>query len=493
MKIAFVNDAYERIGVEYLSAVLKTHGHQTKLFLDPQLFNDENMSLKFMNQLFDFRKNLVEEIVDYQPDLIGFSVVTDFYSWACETVKMIKDHIDVPIIFGGIHPTSVPERVLANTNVDMVLIGEGEDALLELADSMEKGSINYSTRNVWFKREGEVIRNQLRPLVQNLDSLPFPDKELYYEASPHFKTSYFTITSRGCPYSCSYCCHSYLRKLNRNNGRYVRKRGVDNVLREIIEGRDRWGINFVRFHDDIFTLDKKWIVEFLKRYKLEVRLPFACFVHPKSIDEDLARLLKDAGCVDVEIGVQSCWESTRKKILNRHVTNSSIKNAIALLKDQKIKITTDNILSLPGQAEEEVQDLARFYNENRVDRIFIFGLRYYPKTDIIYTARDMKILSDNDIETLENGIQKLTFVRGGDTNIPQFRRFAGLFSILLYLPVKINSFIIDKKLYRYFPPLPFTFLVIFSNWLRFNPKYNWMFKRNLSRYLHFIAKKIFNV
>src|SRR3989338_11210607 len=213
MKIAFVNDSCERLGVEYISAVLKAGGHQTKLFVDPQLFDDENISIKPLARLFDYKKRLIRELKAYNPGIIGISVVTDFYQWACTIARMIKEELpDTPIIFGGIHPTSVTERVIKNDFVDMVCVGEGEYPMLELANSIEKGKIDHSIPNLWFKKDGQVIQNPIRPLIEDLDSLPMPDKDLYYSASPHFSQCYYIMASRGCAYSCSYCCHSYLKK-----------------------------------------------------------------------------------------------------------------------------------------------------------------------------------------------------------------------------------------------------------------------------------------
>ncbi|MFA5259884.1 MAG: cobalamin-dependent protein, partial [Candidatus Omnitrophota bacterium] len=207
MKIAFINDSAQQLGIQYMSAVLKQHGHDVKLFMDPQLFDDDMIRIQKFSRWLDYKKELVRRLKAYQPDLIGISVVTDFYQWACRIAMMIKEEMNVPIIAGGIHPTSVPERVLKNDCFDMVCLGEGEFPLLELADSLQRGQPDYTIRNIWFKRDGHIIKNELRPLIEDLDTLPLPDTDLYYSASPHFKRTglYVTMTSRGCPNACSYC------------------------------------------------------------------------------------------------------------------------------------------------------------------------------------------------------------------------------------------------------------------------------------------------
>ena len=142
MKIAFINDSSQQLGIQYMSAVLKQHGHEVKLFMDPQLFADDVIQINSLGKLFNYENKIVKDVKEFSPDLIGISIVTDFYQWACNIAQKIKAEIDTPIIVGGIHPTSVPDRVMNNKNFDMLCIGEGEFAMLELANSLEKGAID---------------------------------------------------------------------------------------------------------------------------------------------------------------------------------------------------------------------------------------------------------------------------------------------------------------------------------------------------------------
>ncbi|MDD5746719.1 MAG: cobalamin-dependent protein, partial [Candidatus Omnitrophica bacterium] len=222
MKIAFVSDSNERLGIEYLSGVLKAHGHEVRLFIDDKLFDDEYISSRYLSGIFDSKKRIVSELKVYKPDLIGLSMLTTFYGWACSMAALIKREMNVPIIFGGIHPTIVPERVIANDNVDIVCVGEGEYPLLELVQSMERGAIDYGIKNLWFKNGGRIIANDIRPLLGDLNELPFADKEIFYSARPHYAQTYYIVTGRGCAHACSYCGHSYLKELYRGKGPYLR-------------------------------------------------------------------------------------------------------------------------------------------------------------------------------------------------------------------------------------------------------------------------------
>lgn len=494
MKLAFVNDAYEKMGVEYLSSVLKKHDHQVRLFIDPQLFYDENMKSEWLNNIFSYKKPLIDNLLNYNPDIVGFSVISDFYPWACDLAKIIKKrNPKIPIVFGGIHPTSVPEFVIQNDFVDMICIGEGEYALLELVESLKKGKIDYNIKNIWFKKEGNIIKNPLRPLLQHLDELPLPDKQLFYEESSHFKQTYFISTSRGCLYSCSYCCNSFLRELYSNDkGNFMRKRSVDNVINELSLNKRRYNINLVRFHDDIFSVDRAWLREFSSIYKKEIGAPFSCYVHPNTVDEEVACLMKNAGCYEAEIGIQTMHKQTREQILERFTNDSKIEEVINILKALKMKVTVNNIFGIPGQTIEEILDLARFYNKNRVTRLYFYGLRYYPKTKIVTIAKDKKVLTDKDILSIEKGEEYLTFVRGGHLmGSKELNKLRTFFTMLPFLPRSVNNFIIEKRIYRFFPTFPYFILVVFSNWIRIRYKYNWMLRRTLKRYIIFIARKIF--
>jgi Fe-S oxidoreductase len=145
------------------------------------LFNDSHCRIKTLNRVFNYKRHIVAQLKEYRPELVGMSVTTEIYPWAKTMSGLIKQAMDVPVIWGGIHPTSVPEEVMRNDTVDMVCVGEGEYPLLELVESMKKGAIDYSIRNIWFKRNGGLVRNEVRPLIADLDALPLSDPGLYAE------------------------------------------------------------------------------------------------------------------------------------------------------------------------------------------------------------------------------------------------------------------------------------------------------------------------
>ncbi len=442
----------ESLGVEYLAAMLKRENHDVRLIVDPELFRDSNISSDFLAGIFSFKKKIVDEAKSYGPDVVCFSVLSDYYSWACDLASEIKRSLDVPIIFGGIHATSVPEIVIKNDFVDFVVAGEGEHALAELIGSLEKGESVRGIKNIWYKSGGKIISNPLRPLVENLDTLPFPDKEIFYGLQPG-KRSYTIMTSRGCPFTCTYCNNSILKKLYRGKGKYLRRRSVDNVIEELKMAMEKYGIQEVVFHDEIFTSEPGWLREFSRKYRREINLPFFCWSHPSTLSEETIRLLEYAGCHSMQIGVQTVNKETKQKILNRYESNETLKRVIGLLGKSRIWVTADVMFGLPGQTKEELLDMARFFNENRVEQINIYWLRYFPRTEIVQIAREHGILDDGDVIRLEECRGTYKFTQKGDTYDREMQKLGNLVLITQILPRRVGDFVIRKRMHRFFPPI----------------------------------------
>ncbi|MCP4649223.1 MAG: B12-binding domain-containing radical SAM protein [PVC group bacterium] len=483
MRIAFISSANESLGIEYLSAYLKKHGHRTRVFIDPQLFKDENINIDFIHKIFDYKKKIINDVVSFAPDLIAFSVVSDFYDWASTVSKLLKKRCHKPIIWGGIHPTSVPEEVLENDFVDMVCVGEGEAALLEVVESLKQGRWPVDVLNIWTKQNGKIIKNQLRPLQKDLDLIPYPDKEVFYKQSSHYKTGYFTIASRGCLYACSYCHHSYLKKMYAGTD-YYRCRSVKNLIDELKINFNKNEQKIIRFSDDIFPFQKDWLKEFSKAYAQQIKAPFICYIHPNTTDEETANLLKQSGCCEVQIGVQTLYEQTQKDILNRNINRYKWEKLIAWFRNLNISITAENIIGLPGQSHEEIKDMVRFYAKNRVSRIHVFWLRYYPHTVMTEKFKN---------SACEQEDSKKTFTRGGDVFDRELNKLRSLFSLVYIIPKSWISFIIAKKLYRSFFFLPVFLLNIFSNLTGTSEADKITRKRSFFRYVIYIKGKLWKM
>lgn len=447
MKIAFVNEWYERFGVEYISAVLKANGHEVGLFIDPRLFDDEDISVRWLANVFDYKKRLIGELKAFQPDLVSFSISTDSYQWALRISKLIKAEMHVPIIFGGIHPTSVPERVIHNESIDMVCVGEGEYAMLELVNSMEKGQVDYAIKNIWFKKNGNVIRNEVRPLIEDLDALPIPDKELYYSANPHLSEFYYIITRRGCVNSCSYCCHSCLRRIYVDKGQYSRQRSIDNIIEELVNAKNKYKIRLVRFWDDDFIVgrDRDWFKEFTRKYKYNVNLPFICYLYPQQVSIEIIQYLREAGCCEVNIGVQSWDDSLRRDVLHRNTPNTRIEEVVDMLKRKRINTIIDFICGLPYQTEEDAINILKFFALKRIGKVYFFGIQYFPNVDMTLKMQEQGYFSGSQYEDILDGKRSKFIHLGGHIPIKNIMKLKIIVLLIKAFPANLSTYIIESK------------------------------------------------
>lgn len=460
MKVAFIYKGAENLGIEYLSSALKQSGHSTHLVFDPALFSDKYyFDISFLNKFFDRRARLIAEIKIFKPDLVAFSVITDLYQWACDMARQIKESIDVPVVFGGIHPTSVPEACIKNDFIDYLIIGEGEAALVELASNLENKLPLNTISNLWFKNNGEVIRNQVRPLIQNLDEIPFPDKELF-TSSVMVKDSYLIMTARGCLYNCSFCANNVLRKVYRNKGKYIRRRSVKNVIKELVWAKEMYRPREITFCDDIFTLNKQWLKEFLRDYRYYIGLPFRCLTHPIFFDYEIARLLKESNCSRIKVSPQTMNAQIRKKVLKRTETNNQIIESFKICDDLKMRYTIDHMLGLPEETEKDYLCALEIYSQAKyLSRIKCYYLCYFPKIDIIEFAKAASMLSEEDMKNIEEGRQKFYF--NGNVALEKNRNkwkiaknFSVFFRLLPIFPRFVCKFIVRTKLYRGFRFIP---------------------------------------
>jgi len=446
MRILFVHAENENLGVQYLSAVLKESGHDVKLVFDPCLFKDSFVSNEMLHKTFDYKRIILKQAIDYKPDLVAFSVLSARYRWACETAKELKKFISVPFIFGGIHPTLVPEVVLNNDFVDMVCMGEGEEAFLELVESISKKKKNHKIKNIWYKKDGHIIKNPIRPLLRDLDSLPCPDRRIYeFEVSPG---RYLIMASRGCINSCSYCYNSYYKKAYKGE-QYLRLRSVDSVIKELALAKKEYNPKYVIFHDDVFGFKLSWLKEFNKKYKRHINLPFYCSLHPSYITEEHLRLLDDCKCVLVNMGIQTTDENYAKSVLNRPNSNKKLVEVIDLFKKTNIWLMTDIMIGLPRQTEEDLFRMAEFFSENHSDQIACYWLIYYPKMDILYKAQEMGVITEKDAKDITNSRTFTSYGLGGTFFKKEFTPELNLITLAHILPKSVTKFLIKNKRYKW--------------------------------------------
>lgn len=400
MKVLFVYRGAEWLGVEILSAVLQKKGHRTGLLFHPG-FGDVEIQSAFLENVFNIDDHLLLMANHASPDLICFSMVTNLYPWASKLGARIKKMLDVPIIAGGIHPTVAYERILSKKIFDAVCVGEGEEAICDVVEAIEQKKSLEGIRNI-LTPQGELKDPiSLRPLIQDLDALPFPDKEPFYRAGC-FKERLYVMTGRGCPFNCTYCFNRQYRQLNAP-GKYIRRRSVESVVDEIKYFLLKYPIKEIFFYDDIFSLDIQWLERFSEIYRKQIALPFKALVHPQTISAEMAALLAQAGCVRVDIGLESGSERVRQEILERKVPNQTIIDACRALMDQGIEVCTLNVIGIPGETEQELEQTFSLNKLIKPNGIIVSTLYPFPGTVIFQKAIAEGYLPGHQVEKVLDG------------------------------------------------------------------------------------------
>jgi len=484
MRVTFVTIGAESLGIEYLSATLKKANNKVKLVFDPGLFDDKYyFHIPSLGKIFNQRKKTIKKIIDSKPDLICFSVMTDTYRWGIEVAREVKKRINTSIIFGGIHPTLVPEEVIKNDCIDIVALGECEEALIELCDKLTKKQEIKDIKNFWIKENNKIYKNELRPINMDLDNIPFPDKELFKDEIR------IKETSRGCPFRCSYCSNAFLLDLYKKKGSYLRRRSVNNVIEELKIAKTKFNPKIISFMDDVFTSDKEWLNEFLEKYVKYINLQFRAISHPLYLDEEIAIKLKKAGCYRIELGVQSTDEICRRNILKRGEKNEHLIRAFKACEKAKLSLMVDHIFGLPGETEEQLKNDVLFYNNFKIDRIACFWLEYFPKTEIINISKNMGLIDDNRIENINLANEKM-YHDGGSVEKKHtiiVKNYDFLFKLLPLLSKKRIKKIINKGSYKKYYKFPFIIPILLEVIVAFKNK-DYETINYIKHYLHHIKK-----
>ena len=434
MKIHFIYNGAESLGIESLSAFLKSEGHTTALWFDPAVFSgDQLLNIRFLARWTNVDDRIVDRVVQEKPGLVAFSCFTGNYRWCLSIAERIKKRLQVPVVFGGVHPTAVTLEVLANSCVDYVVRGEGEHALSELVRYLEGDrSLGLADiRNLGYREGGRPLLNELRDYIRDLDSLPFPDKELFYDKIPLLAANYMIMTSRGCPFSCTYCSNNMYHCAYAHEKQHLRRRSPAHVIAELKVAKSKWHPELINFNDDVFTSSREWLQQFIPMYRLEIGLPFCCHVHPNAVTPEIAALLKEGGGWLVAMGIQSGSERIRKEVFNRAGSNERIAASVQYIKSAGMTISVDHIFGAPGETVPDLEASLELYNRIKPDRILTFWLTYYPGTEIINHAVQRNELSQEDISRIKQGYTGFTHGGGSVAEEKQslYNRYAVLFQL----------------------------------------------------------------
>jgi len=403
MRVLFYFRGIENLGVGYLMSMLRHHGHEIDLIFDPGL--DDNLFVKFPQLAWMNRhEELLERATAFKPGLIAVGCPTNIYPFARTMAEKLKERMpEVPIIFGGHHAQALPEWLLQNPHIDMTCTGEGEVALLELANRMERGEDYTDVPTIFVKKDGIIHKNPMGPLENELDNFPFPEKQLWYE-SGCFKDNLEVFTGRGCPFKCTFCNIHYQRDIFKGSGDFLRKRSIANVMEELKQNLAKYDVKYVSVHDDNFTTNPKWVEEFCEAYRKEVNIPWYCFGYPTTIRPQLLRAMKSANCHTIFMGVDSGDADIRRHMMERPMEDSLIHRSARLIKEHGIGLQASCIYGNPGEQPESMFKTLRMIDEIEPTQSSAYVFYPFPKTKMYDAAVRLGYLDPEGEEKVRQGI-----------------------------------------------------------------------------------------
>jgi anaerobic magnesium-protoporphyrin IX monomethyl ester cyclase len=408
MTIVLFNMIWEMstLGLLNIATYLECEGYSAQhVYLtkhEPESKEEINAILSFLNKK--------------QPSLIGFSLMTFNFERTKRITLAIRERFPgIPIVWGGIHPTFNPEESIKYA--DYVCIGEGEQAMVELLRAFEDNASVEKIPNIWCRQNDHVFKNDVRPLIQNLDDYPFPTinwkstfcldngqivpltHNLYRENVMYTGTMYDIMVSRGCPYSCSYCCNSLFRSIYRNKGKYVRYRSVDSVMLELnYVKREFPYVNMINIQDDGFAAaSEDYLKEFSIKYREQIGYPLRLRIIPTQITENKIKYLAEANTLVGVMGIQSS-DRINKEIFNRKVSSKTLIDTAKLLKKYGIVGQYDLIVRNPYETEADMVDICNILSQiPKPYQLACFPLAFFPNT----VLRE-KAIKDDTIEINES-------------------------------------------------------------------------------------------
>ena len=316
-------------------------------------------------------KKMADWVRQIKPKAVGISYLTPLRYSVERVAKLVKDiNPDIKVVVGSCHPTFCPEEVMQNTDIDFVVRGEGEIPLLRLVEEIKAVTPNWTTvPGAYYRdKDGQVQKNPGVPLITNLDSLPFLARDLVLNCDYDFYREHCLTTTRGCPYPCSFCADKNLW------GGKVRRRSVNNVIKELKLIENSYKVNFVDFDDGTFTYDKNYLKDFCNTMISEkVKIQWRCTARYDNLDKALLQLMKQANCCGLYFGLES-GSNRILQAINKNTTVSQITQVSEMVYDSGIPSITSVLLGIPDESKEDMEETLKLMQNIKTD---IFDVNSY--------------------------------------------------------------------------------------------------------------------
>ncbi len=398
-------------GIRTISSVLRKESHE--------------VNLVFMTLSEDYSRNYTKSELSqllnlcFDSNLIGVNSYASTSHRAARIISFLKKNFDIPIVYGGVHATISPEDCIKYA--DIICVGEGEGAVLDLAKAIEKNKPIDKIKNLWIKKDSKIIKNPVRNIIDDVDKLPLPD----YDIKNHYildkgkirkfreydlAGQIFFLTGRGCPYGCDYCSNSFFNKLYEGKRKKIlRWHSPKYIINGILKLKKKFPetLGYFDIRDDTFSLRPlSDIKKFCKLYKEKVNLRFKCLGDPKTIDDEKIKLLVDAGCTDIIVGIQGS-ERTNLEIYHRNQTDKDVLKAAEILNRYKDKLTVmyDIITCNPYEKPEDIINLINLLQKiPKPYYLSVNNLVFFPGSQLYRRAK-----LDGTIKTEKDAAYELNY------------------------------------------------------------------------------------
>ena len=365
------------LGLGYIASVLRKN----------------KVDVEILDPTFGARDEVLKRLARTDYDVLGVSAYTMNYRLGLEFARFAKSQSKhCRVVFGGVHPTILPADVAKEDEVDVVVVGEGEETTLELLNAFKNNLPLEAVKGLVFRTGGKIVTTPPRPLISDLDSLPFPARDLLpmrHYLKANFGRSAWAVrqpatsivTSRGCPFHCTYCSSHLMF------GRKTRYRSVKNIVDEMEWLVQEYQIRGLSIVDDTFIISKKQIHDLADEMrKRKLRLEFICNGRVDIIDKDVLKELKEIGCVGIAFGVESGSQDILDRVLKKGITLDQVRKAFTWAYEAGIPTDAYFMVGIPGETEEDILQTIRFSRTLRASAANFAMTIPMPKTELFDIA-----------------------------------------------------------------------------------------------------------
>lgn len=383
------------LGIAYLSSILKQLGHQVSLF-DTTFYKsadetDDELRHKTLQvketdlsqygvtwQEGSYERDFLEKLMWYKPDQVWYSVAENTYPVAKKLLRLARQEGFYNVV-GGVLPTVAGDELSQNTDIDRVFRGEAEYACDDILHCIEK---EY-------------------PLF-DIENLPFQDWSLFSEkhiwrplGGKVYRTGNFMM-SRGCPYACGFCINE--SQVKKYGGKYHREMGINRALDEIVHFKKVYNLELINFHDETFLLMPRRRLEyFCNEYKKRVDLPYSILTRVETINDERMKLLVDSGCINMSMSIECGNPEIRRNVLKRKMSNECIVNAFRTAKKYPVRVSTSNMIGIPGEGRKEIFETIALNKECSPDSSTVNMLYPYRGSSVRELCLEKGYLDENEI------------------------------------------------------------------------------------------------